>query len=529
MQPPIRLQQSSTTRWAHAPRIATVIGGKYRVEGLLGEGGMGVVIAATHLLLKQPVAIKILLSEAAREPANRERFKREARAAAHIQSDHVVRVDDIGALDDGTPYMVMEHLEGESLETRLARGSMEAQRASQIALQIAEALIEAHRIGIIHRDLKPANVFLPERADGSLHIKVLDFGIAKLIDEEDLTKTSVLLGSPMYMSPEQMTSPRDVDARSDIWSLGVLMFEMISGVRPFDGEALPEVCSKVLNANPAPLASLTPGLPPSLIDVVMRCLARDPAERYQSMSELASALRSLPTVSPATLPTVSPAIEPHGHDTTIPTTLASAELVATTMLASVPPFALTAEADQLTQDWQPELPPVSSSPRPNRRRRLPRAIAASIFSLALLLLIVASVQRLGRSAGTSAKSTAKPGAAAAATSPKTAAPNSAASTAAAPNESSPAARPHAKTRAKAARPRPKTKSASRPKARAAHNSKPAVRKSAPRKPAASTPRRMPVPQVIPSLPWRLPTALPRPPLPRGPKPHWGDDLFKKRR
>src|SRR5262249_29408438 len=200
-----------------------VLAGKYRVERVLGRGGMGVVVQAMHVQLEQRVAIKFLLPQTVSNPDAVTRFAREARAASKIQGEHVARVLDVGTLESGAPFMVMEYLEGQDLSQLLeSRGLLHVDEAIDYILQACEALAEAHAAGIVHRDLKPANMYLTKRADGSPIVKVLDFGISKVIakDSSDasMTRTSALMGSPVYMSPEQMKATRNVDARADIWA-----------------------------------------------------------------------------------------------------------------------------------------------------------------------------------------------------------------------------------------------------------------------------------------------------------------------
>jgi serine/threonine-protein kinase len=277
------------------PQPGEVLHGKYRLERVLGAGGMGVVMAATHLLLNQPVAIKFLLAKAARNPKNVTRFVREAQAAARIESDHVTRVSDVGTLENGTPFMVMEFLKGEDLAAVLTRGRVAVPTAVDYVLQACLALAEAHKNGIVHRDLKPGNLFLAERADATRRIKVLDFGISKFIEEpgrpaDVLTRTTALMGSPLYMSPEQMKSAKAADHRADIWALGAILFELISGEPPFIGATLPEICSHILTDPPSPIRTLVPFLPPALEAAIDRCLCKDPAGRFQSLSELAHAI-----------------------------------------------------------------------------------------------------------------------------------------------------------------------------------------------------------------------------------------------
>ena len=271
-----------------------VLVGKYRVERVLGVGGMGVVVAAHHLQLDEKVAIKFMLREALANPEAVARFAREARAAVKIKSEHVARVSDVGTLDNGAPYMVMEYLAGVDLAAWLAqRGVLPIEQAVEFVLQACEAIAEAHTLGIVHRDLKPANLFIIQRPDGALAVKVLDFGISRTTElgpSGGMTKTSAVMGSPLYMSPEQMKSAKDVDARSDIWALGVVLYELISGQPPFQGEALPEVVLKVVTAQPNSLRATRPDAPPGLEAAVLKCLEKGREQRYQTIGELALAL-----------------------------------------------------------------------------------------------------------------------------------------------------------------------------------------------------------------------------------------------
>ena len=253
-----------------AVREGDVLVGKYRVERVLGSGGMGTVVAARHLRLDERVAIKLLHPEAL---SNREavaRFEREARAAAKIKSEHVARVSDVGTLDNGCPYMVMEYLEGEDLAQWVdQRGPIASEQAVEFILQTCEAMAEAHTLGIVHRDLKPANLFCIRRPDGQRWIKVLDFGISKLADPGvDMTHANAVMGSPLYMSPEQMVSARSVDARTDIWSMGVILYELITGEGAFRGDNYPEVCMQVATKPPPKVRAKVPEAPPGLDDVI---------------------------------------------------------------------------------------------------------------------------------------------------------------------------------------------------------------------------------------------------------------------
>ncbi|MCA9597555.1 MAG: protein kinase, partial [Myxococcales bacterium] len=269
-----------------------VLAGKYRVERVLGAGGMGVVVAATHLELRDKVAVKFLREEALESEEAAARFVREARAAVRIKSEHVARVIDVGRLESGAPYMVMEYLEGHDLSER--SGVLSIEDAVDYVIQACDAMAEAHAAGIIHRDLKPANLFLTQRSDGAAVVKVLDFGISKMtlpeVSEAGLTRTSTAMGSPLYMSPEQMRSAKDVDLRTDVWALGAILFELLAGATPFTGNSFPELCASILSAPPRPLRELRPEVPEALEAVVARCLAKEATDRYASVADLAAAL-----------------------------------------------------------------------------------------------------------------------------------------------------------------------------------------------------------------------------------------------
>jgi serine/threonine-protein kinase len=276
--------------------LGATFAGKYRVDRVLGEGGMGIVVAAHHLELDQTVAIKFLLDDIARNVEGAERFRREARAAAKIQSDHVVRVLDVGLLDSGERYMVMEYLDGHDLAEELRQqGPLPLDVAVRHVLEALDAITQAHAAGIVHRDLKPANLYLARRPDGARRIKVLDFGISKSMgittsEQLSLTRTSAWIGSPLYMAPEQMQSARDVDARADLWSLGAILYELIAGQPPYLAESLPQLCNLLLTTDVQPLREVRGDVPPGLNDVVMRCLSRPVDRRWQSAAELSAAL-----------------------------------------------------------------------------------------------------------------------------------------------------------------------------------------------------------------------------------------------
>ena len=279
------------------PRAGEEIEGKYLVGSLLGEGGMGLVLSGEHKLLRQGVAIKVLSPKFASDKNFRARFLREARAAASLSSEHAVRIFDVGTTSTKLPFMVMERLEGESLEERLERGSIGASLAVDWVLQATRAVAEAHERGLVHRDLKPGNLFLTTRSDGRVFVKVLDFGISKSMDESDgstsdvsLTAPRALLGSPLYMSPEQLRDSSAVDARTDVWALGVVLFELLSGRAPFESSSVPELYAKILN-DPVPrLSTLVPTVSRELEALVHRCLEKDRDARFADAAELGRAL-----------------------------------------------------------------------------------------------------------------------------------------------------------------------------------------------------------------------------------------------
>ncbi len=276
------------------PKIGDVIAGKYRLEKVAGEGGMGIVYAAEHLVLKQRVAVKVLLPDAARSEAVVERFAREAQAAARINSEHVARVLDAGSLASGAPFLVMEYLEGCDLEELLElQNALPVAEVVDYAMQACEALAHAHAVGVIHRDLKPANLFLACRPDGGNVIKMLDFGISKSMKASPTDKKLTgqhVLGSPVYMSPEQLRNAKEIDARADLWSLGVVVYEMLSGTTPFDRDGVGEIFAAILGEEPLPLHERNPKVPRELSDVIGKCLRRDPGERWQDAGEVAKAL-----------------------------------------------------------------------------------------------------------------------------------------------------------------------------------------------------------------------------------------------
>jgi eukaryotic-like serine/threonine-protein kinase len=290
-----------------------IVGGKFRVDRVLGEGGMGIVVAATHLQLGQTVALKCMRPEVV-SPSYLKRFMREARASVKLKSQHAARVIDVGAFEDGMPYIVMEYLEGQDLSELLKqRGRLPVHEAVEYMLQACEAIGEAHSYGIVHRDIKPANLFLAQGPGGAPTIKVLDFGVSKILDLEAqgddtnpggrirdgrplrandsvVTRVTDLLGSPSYMAPEQVLNASAADTRSDIWSVGVILFKLVCGRGPFTAESLGELVQQVMKNRIPTVGELLPDCPPGFSEVVAKCLERDRLKRFADIPELARAL-----------------------------------------------------------------------------------------------------------------------------------------------------------------------------------------------------------------------------------------------
>ena len=300
--------------------VGDTVGGKYTVDAIIGVGGMGVVASATHLALGQRVALKVMRT-ARMNAETADRFLREARAAVSLKSSHVAKVLDVGTLDSGLPFMVMELLEGSDLASQLeTRGALPCGEAIDYILQACDALSEAHALGIVHRDLKPENLFVTERRDGSALVKVLDFGISKVTPTIEvaeasaprraITHESTVMGSPMYMSPEQVRSAKHVDGRSDIWALGAILFELIAGRSAFYAESVPDIFVKILE-KPAPrLEEALRDPPAGLAEAIARCLEKEREKRFQTVDELAAALANLGVRPPSpTVPLWDRAVE----------------------------------------------------------------------------------------------------------------------------------------------------------------------------------------------------------------------------
>jgi serine/threonine-protein kinase len=372
--------------------VGRTIAGKYRVETLLGKGGMGLVLHARHIRLDEEVAIKVLLPAMLEVQGMVTRFMREARAASKIKSRHVVRVTDVDVLDDGVPYMVMEYLEGVSLAVlRRREGKLDVPVAARYLLEACEAIAEAHSLGIIHRDLKPANLFLARARDGASEVKVLDFGISKVDapGEQDTTKTGQMMGSPKYMAPEQMLSMHDCDARADIWSLGAILYDLCTGRTPFVADTVPQLCSLVLNGKPTPPSQLRPDLPPELEAIILRCLEREPANRFPNVAALVGALTPF---AAAEMPEGPPASSGVPASDTARGADATPARAPAPRLASTPPSVRGAtisawDAPVTSTPTQPAwAPPGPVGSRPIRRAGL---VAASLAVVAVPIVALA--------------------------------------------------------------------------------------------------------------------------------------------
>jgi serine/threonine protein kinase len=285
------------------PHIGDILADKYRIDVQLGEGGMAVVYGAHHMLLDKAIAVKILSPELPQLPDVIERFLTEARAAARVDSPNVARVMDVGALANGLPYMVMERLDGCDLEELLKlEKQLTIGDAVDYTLQALQGLANAHALGVVHRDLKPANLFLAHQADGTAIVKILDFGIAKLGKAPRKTALNQAVGSPTYMSPEHIRNSEFLDHRTDIWAMGVVLYELLTGKPPVEAEGVGETLAAVLNKKAPPARTSRPDIPPELDAAVLKCLEHDPNDRWADVAQLARAIAPFGTGACATLP-----------------------------------------------------------------------------------------------------------------------------------------------------------------------------------------------------------------------------------
>ncbi len=383
--------------------VGDVLAGKYQVERVLGVGGMGVVVAAKHVTLGERVAIKFLLPEALTRADVVARFLREGQAAARLRGEHVARVHDVGKLETGAPFLVMEYLDGKDLGALLREeGPLPVAAAVDYLLQACEALAEAHSAGIVHRDLKPGNLFVVKRLDGSPSIKLIDFGISKILlpgtegGEGDMTATAVMMGSPYYMAPEQMASARDVDGRADIWSLGVILYTLLAGNPPFRAPSVMQIYEQILKGAPR-VRDARGEVPEGVEAAILHCLEKDRTLRFADVGELASAIA--PHGS-ADAPGVADRIKrilaarANRESQPLPSTDAPVPVASVTPAASAPrsPSAPTpsSEAQPKSAPSEPSAPaldpaatggPWDQKTRPPSRRSRPIALAATGVAL----------------------------------------------------------------------------------------------------------------------------------------------------
>jgi serine/threonine-protein kinase len=362
--------------------VGKIVAGSYEVTGLLGRGGMGAVWVAQHLRLPgKRVAIKVLLAGAA-DPQALTRFQREAEIASRIGHPNIVDVLDFNTLPDGTPYQVLEFLDGESLGARLARGRLPLPTVLELARQMGSALLAAHRAGVVHRDLKPENILLcPTDSGGVLHdrVKILDFGISKIRGSHTLqTQESVLIGTPQYMSPEQAKGKnQEVDQRTDVFALGAIVYEMLAGQPAFSGDSVVSVILDVVQGTPAPLSSLVPALPPAVVAAVERALAKNAAERFQDVGTFIQALtgRPLDTLgqTPAPVAVAAPG-QPLSAEEILGATQASRPGLAS---EGPPPITITASTDGTGAASAP-------APAPRRGSRWPLLLGGGLVLAAVV-------------------------------------------------------------------------------------------------------------------------------------------------
>ncbi len=417
------------------PRIGAIVAGKYRIERKLGEGGMGLVVAASHLSLGGQVALKFLSPGDELRHDAVARFTREAQSVARIKSEHVTRVLDMGTLDGGEPFIVMELLEGMDLHKFVRKnGPLSIAEAAEYLLQAAEGVAEAHALGIVHRDLKPANLFLTRKPDGSAFVRVLDFGIAKNIHQNkeagdvSLTVGTDVLGSPLYMSPEQIRNPKEVDPRADVWSLGAILYRLLTGRAAFEADNPSASLAMIVMEEPTPLRQFRPDVPPQLEAVVQRCLEKRLDRRFQNVDELACALLPFAPVRPRGRPWV-PTMMPTTDGSTPMTTAGAPMSPMTTTGASMPAV----------------VQPGQTTPSPSRTAMYVALGAGGFFLMGLVfiaawLMVSSSSSNAGTVAVASASATTAPSETSAkvAASPSAVAPTATASAATNPTPIVPA-------------------------------------------------------------------------------------------
>jgi eukaryotic-like serine/threonine-protein kinase len=365
-----------------------IVDDKYRIRRVIGRGGMSVVVEADHLHLGHKVAIKFLRTDVARALAAEPRFFREARLAARLTSNHTCRVSDVGIWESG-PYLVLELLNGRTLNQELReRKILPVPEACEVILQACDALAEAHALGIVHRDVKPGNFFLCADQASHLHVKVLDFGVAKIPaavvtrnGEGSLTDGNTLIGTPSYISPEQLQNSKVVDARSDIWGLGVILYEMLAGHPPFRDAWVPRMLVKIAKEPHIPIREIRPSIPPAVDQVIERCLSKNPADRYASAADLGLALADLALPSEEILERLM------AFGTSVPR-------LAT--FSSNPPRD-EGEPDALELDFvrNNSLDPFTTSVKRSRNARVPRAYFAAGAGILFGLLMAAGWLRYG--------------------------------------------------------------------------------------------------------------------------------------
>ncbi|MDC3960686.1 serine/threonine protein kinase [Polyangium jinanense] len=398
----------------HAFKPGQILLDKYRVERVLGAGGMGIVVAAWHLALDELVAIKFMLGPGSQ--ADVTRFVREARAAVRLRSQHVARVLDVAALEDGTPYMVLEHLDGNDLSHMLReRGPLPVEEAADAILQACEAIAEAHSIGIVHRDIKPANLFLTRALDGLSCIKVLDFGIAKWANASTAKlDPSQPMGSAPYMAPEQFAATTRVDARTDVWALGATLFHLLTGKMPFhhdDVDSIQSMMRAVLHRPPWKPRELRRDLPEPMEAVLLRCLEKDQAVRFGSVAALAAALAPFGSEHTAMYAKrVAKVLGEPEHSARVPS---RPEIAPVAAAPAAPPHAPTAPLGATAQSTEqtaplPQLgrvneaatPPAATVTTPQLDASAPSKLrgplAAALVALVAVLVALAIGIRVGR-------------------------------------------------------------------------------------------------------------------------------------